>query len=103
MLAVVPAPIKPSDSDSDATSALPAPGSSAEFEQCLLRLEAIVAEMETPELSLERSLALFEEGTRLAQQCRERLDAAEGRVEQVLRSAQGWEKRPFSPDNGGKD
>ena len=61
-------------------SAPEAPG----FEEALKRLTAIVERLESGELSLEQSLALFEEGTRLSRSSQAQLDAAEKRVEELL-------------------
>lgn len=54
------------------------------FEESARRLSQIVAELEGGDLPLERSLALFEEGVRLARAAQERLDQAERRVEELL-------------------
>jgi exodeoxyribonuclease VII small subunit len=54
------------------------------FEDALKRLSAIVERLESGELSLEQSLALFEEGTRLSRASQAQLDAAEKRVEELL-------------------
>ena len=54
------------------------------FEESTRRLSAIVEELEGGELPLERSLALFEEGVRLARAAKDRLDRAERRVEELL-------------------
>jgi len=54
------------------------------FEASAERLAAIVAELESGELPLERSLRLFEEGIKLARSAQKRLDEAEQRVEQLL-------------------
>jgi len=48
------------------------------------RLASIVTELEEGELSLEDSLARFEEGVRLAKVSQMQLDAAEAKVEQLL-------------------
>jgi exodeoxyribonuclease VII small subunit len=63
-----------------AENAAEAPG----FEEALKRLTAIVEQLEGGELSLEQSLALFEEGTRLSRTSQAQLDAAEKRVEELL-------------------
>jgi exodeoxyribonuclease VII small subunit len=55
------------------------------FEECLQRLEAIVKEMEKGDLPLEESLKLFEEGVALSGCCRKELEAAEGKIEILLR------------------
>lgn len=54
------------------------------FEEALKRLTAIVERLESGDLSLEQSLALFEEGTRLSRSSQAQLDAAEKRVEELL-------------------
>jgi exodeoxyribonuclease VII small subunit len=54
------------------------------FEESTRRLADIVAQLESGELTLERSLALFEEGVRLARTAQTRLDVAEKRVEELL-------------------
>ncbi len=58
------------------------------FEAIVARLEAVVRELESGELPLERSLALFEEGVRLARAGGERLDRAEMRVEELLAASE---------------
>jgi exodeoxyribonuclease VII small subunit len=54
------------------------------FEAALARLGEIVQALEKGDLTLERSLALFEEGVRLSRLGAERLESAEARVEQLL-------------------
>lgn len=54
------------------------------FEEALKRLTAIVERLESGDLSLEQSLSLFEEGTRLSRSSQAQLDAAEKRVEELL-------------------
>jgi len=54
------------------------------FEDSMSRLEAIVERLESGELTLEDSLALFEEGIQLARASQQRLDQAERRVEELL-------------------
>ncbi len=56
------------------------------FEQCFMRLEQIVQALQQGGLTLEESLALFEEGMGLAKQCSELLTGAELKITQ-LRSA----------------
>jgi len=55
------------------------------FEECLLRLEVIVKEMEKGDLPLEQSLKLFEEGIALSSSCRKELEEAEGKIEILLK------------------
>jgi exodeoxyribonuclease VII small subunit len=53
------------------------------FEDALSRLESIVTELEGKELTLEETLARYEEGSKLVQQCRKRLEAAEQRIRTI--------------------
>jgi exodeoxyribonuclease VII small subunit len=55
------------------------------FEAQLKRLGEVVEKLEDGELGLEESLALFEEGVRLSRGAQKRLDAAEKRVEELIR------------------
>lgn len=55
------------------------------FEQSIHRLGEIVERLEGGELPLEESLALFEEGMRLSRASQSVLNAAEKRVEELLR------------------
>jgi exodeoxyribonuclease VII small subunit len=50
------------------------------FEAALAELEKVVADMETGKLSLEESLAAYQRGVELLQQCRSRLEDAQQRV-----------------------
>ena len=54
------------------------------IEHSLQRLESIVSNMESGETSLEKSLALFEEGMNLVNQCQSQLRKAEQRVENLI-------------------
>lgn len=65
------------------------------FEECLQRLEQIVEELEKGDIPLDRSLALFEEGMKLSQACRSELEAAEGKVEILLKQNGKMQAEPF--------
>ena len=52
-----------------------------DFESALRELESIVKNLEEGNLSLEKSLALFERGVELSRYCHTRLEAAEQRLE----------------------
>ncbi len=56
---------------------------SLSFEQALARLTALVEKLESGRLSLEESVAAFEEGVKLTRRCEALLDHAEQRL-QVL-------------------
>jgi exodeoxyribonuclease VII small subunit len=78
------------------------PSSEAPFEEVLANLEGVVARLEGGELSLEASLAAFEEGVRLSRLGSARLDSAEERVEELLKDGRvasvttSGEKEPVS-------
>ena len=75
------------------------------FEMALDKLEEIVRKLEEGDLPLDDSLRLFEEGVRLERFCRGKLDAAERRIEILMKSEQGRiEPTPFTPpDLEGRD
>lgn len=50
------------------------------FESAMTRLEEISAEMESGSRSLEESMKLFEEGTKLIRYCNEELASAEQKI-----------------------
>ena len=54
------------------------------FEEALGRLETIVEELEGGSLSLEQSLARYEEGMRLSRRLTQTLDQAEKRIERLV-------------------
>lgn len=59
------------------------------FEQALGRLEEIVGRLESGELTLDESLALFEEGVRLSRVCSARLAEAERKIERLIERSDG--------------
>jgi exodeoxyribonuclease VII small subunit len=64
-----------------------------DFEDALGKLEGIVKELEGGELSLESSLARYEQGVRLARFCNSKLEEAEKRVEMLQTNDEGEPKR----------
>jgi exodeoxyribonuclease VII small subunit len=53
------------------------------FEEAQKELEEIVHRLESGEAPLDEALKLWERGEELYRFCRERLDAAEGRIEKL--------------------
>lgn len=51
------------------------------FEKQLAELEALVERLESGDLTLEESLAAYEQGVRLSRQCQQVLDKAQLRIE----------------------
>jgi len=68
------------------------------FEECLQKLEKIVDQLEKGEVPLDQALALFEEGVKLSNDCRSELDAAEGKVEILLKQGNKVTPQPFDAD-----
>lgn len=73
------------------------------FEDALAKLEEIVRKMEQGELTLDESLAAFEEGIRLSRLCAAKLDEAERRIEILLKKEGGTEVKPFDLEPEGDD
>ncbi|MGH9735564.1 MAG: exodeoxyribonuclease VII small subunit [Candidatus Acidiferrales bacterium] len=65
------------------------PQRKGEFEKSLARLEEVVKRLEGADLSLDEAMALFEEGVKLSRECQNRLEEAEGKVEILLKKADG--------------
>ena len=65
------------------------------FEQAQAELEQIVARLEQGQASLDDAIALWERGEQLYAFCRERLDAAQGKVEELARRVE--QAKPEAP------
>lgn len=74
----------------------PPPDTELTFEQAFAQLEEIVERLESSELTLDESVALFERGQVLAAQCAKLLDAAELKVKQLMPSG---ELEDFDPED----
>ncbi len=59
------------------------------FELALKRLETVVSKMQGSDLSLDESMALFQEGSYLVNICREKLEKAEQEVKILLQNKNG--------------
>ena len=68
------------------------PGEAPTFEDAQKELEQIVQRLEHGQAPLDEALALWERGELLYKLCRERLDAAEGRIEELAKRVE--ESRP---------
>jgi exodeoxyribonuclease VII small subunit len=74
------------------------------FDQVVERLKSLVEKLEQGSLTLEESLKTFEEGVSLARRGHAILDAAEKRVEILVRGPAGGDEQvvPFrGPNSGG--
>jgi exodeoxyribonuclease VII small subunit len=77
-------------SDQDMTrAAMPSATEAAKFEDRLSELEAIVAQIDSGELSLEESISSFERGVSLVRSLNRQLDEVERRVEVLMRTGDG--------------
>jgi exodeoxyribonuclease VII small subunit len=65
------------------------------FEESLAKLEQITKELEEGDLSLEESLKYFDEGVKLAEQCNNKLNDAQKKVEILLKKNDSLEPEPF--------
>jgi exodeoxyribonuclease VII small subunit len=71
------------------------PADELSFEAALKRLEDVVADLESGRLSLEDSLARFEEGMRLSKMCQQKLKGVELRIEKLVADNGGTKARPL--------
>lgn len=69
-----------------------------DFEQSLADLQSLVERLENGELSLEDSLAAFEQGIRLTRDCQSALAQAEQKVQILLERDGELEEAPFDTD-----
>lgn len=77
----------------------PEPAKKPDFERSLARLEEVVRKLESPQLSLDEAMKLFEEGVALSRECQKQLEEAEGKVEILLKKADGkLVAQPFEPE-----
>lgn len=62
---------------------------SLSFEQALAELESIVQQLESGEVELEKSIAIYERGAALRAHCEGKLKNAELKVERIVRGEDG--------------
>ena len=66
------------------------------FEQAQAELERIVEQLERGQVPLDEAIALWERGEQLHAFCRAKLDAAQGKVEELARRAEQQKPDPSS-------
>jgi exodeoxyribonuclease VII small subunit len=69
------------------------------FEQAQAELERIVEQLERGQAPLDEAIALWERGEELYRFCRSRLDAAEGRIEELGRRVNAQRSETPSADS----
>lgn len=68
------------------------------FEQSLARLEQLVREMEGGQLSLEKMMSHFEEGSALVKVCGDKLNEVEAKIEMLVKKGDKLVSQPL-PEN----
>lgn len=68
------------------------------FEDAINRLESIVKEMESGQLSLDDMIARFEEGSALVKQCGDKLNEVEKKIEILIKKGDEVVTEPFRVD-----
>lgn len=71
---------------------------SLSFEDSYALLEQVIQKLESGNLSLEESVALYEQGIKLAAHCGRKLDDAQLRVTQLLSTVSGEDEETESED-----
>ncbi|UVI32298.1 exodeoxyribonuclease VII small subunit [Paenibacillus spongiae] len=69
------------------------------FEEAMERLEAIVSRLENGDVPLETAIELFQEGMKLSQLCGTKLEQVERKIEVLIETENGFQKKPFAPSN----
>ncbi|RXZ78260.1 exodeoxyribonuclease VII small subunit [Paenibacillaceae bacterium] len=67
------------------------------FEEAMEQLETIVAQLENGDVPLETAIELFQQGMKLSQLCGSKLEQVERKIEVLIESDQGLQKKPFAP------
>ena len=74
------------------------------FENAMKRLEAIVQEIESGDLTLDEALKKFQEGVKLSKFCSNKLDETEKKVSILLKDEErNVREKPFSPESSEND
>ncbi len=59
------------------------------FEECITALEALVKELESGTLDLDKSLEIYERATVMRDRCKKILEESERRVQKITESSEG--------------
>jgi len=65
------------------------------FEEAMKQLEAVATKLEKGDLSLDESVATFEEGMKLSKQCNKLLESAEKRITILLKDGDKIKEENF--------
>ena len=71
------------------------------FEEALRALEVTVRQLESGEVPLDESIALYERGEELRKACQKRLDAAQAKIDKIVATSEGRASGtvPFDADS----
>ncbi|WP_132304526.1 MULTISPECIES: exodeoxyribonuclease VII small subunit [unclassified Paenibacillus] len=69
------------------------------FEEAMEQLERIVERLESGDVPLETAIELFQEGMKLSQLCGGKLEQVERKIEVLIETEQGFQKKAFAPMN----
>ena len=71
------------------------------FEEALRALEITVRSLESGDVPLDESIALYERGEELRKACQKRLDAAQAKIDKIVQGSDGKPSGtvPFDADN----
>ena len=64
------------------------------FEKTLSDLQAIIEELESENLSLDKMVYLFEDGMKLMKVCQEHLSEVEGRITTLIKTQDKFSEKP---------
>jgi exodeoxyribonuclease VII small subunit len=79
------------------------PDAALSFEDALARLEEIIERIESGEVGLEKAIGEYERGVVLIRRCKDILQKAEQRVDELTRPAPaGAASPPATPPKGGE-
>lgn len=71
------------------------------FEKAMERLEKLVSDLESGEITLDEALKKYEEGVKLSRACQSKLSEAEKKIEILTRTLDGTlKKEPFTYEEG---
>ena len=69
------------------------------YEEAIKQLEAIVARLESGDITLDESMKLFQKGTELSRVCSLKLDAIEKQITKLIEKTDGTvEEEPFDAE-----
>ncbi|CAM3121435.1 exodeoxyribonuclease VII small subunit [Paenibacillus lupini] len=69
------------------------------FEEAMEQLEKIVERLESGDVPLETAIELFQDGMKLSHLCGGKLEQVERKIELLIETEQGFQKKAFAPMN----